>query len=329
MIHKAAYFTKLDNGKVECQLCPLACKLDDGEAGICRSRFASDGELLTSNFGELVTLAVDPIEKKPLYHFYPGSKILSTGPNCCNLGCRHCQNWSISQQTTRTQYVAPEELVAMTVRDGSIGVAFTYTEPMIWYEYIMATAPLLKKAGLKVVLVTNGFINPEPLEDLIKVSDAMNIDLKSINPAFYKKICKGRLEPVKESIQRVAQSDCHLEITNLIIPGKNDAVDELEQLFEFIESISPEIPLHLSAYHPSYEMTAPATSVATLIQAREMALKRLKFVYIGNVRVDGASDTKCPECGEMLITRASHPPQITSLKKGRCTSCGYNARIRM
>lgn len=329
MIKTAAHFRQLDNGKVECQLCPLGCTLADGQPGICRSRYAKDGKLLTDNFGELVTLSVDPIEKKPLYHFYPGSKILSTGPNCCNLGCTHCQNWMISQQITRTRYVSPEQLVAMALRGGSIGVAFTYTEPMIWYEYIMATAPQLRRAGLKVVLVTNGFINPEPLDDFIRVTDAMNIDLKSINPAFYKKICKGKLEPVQESIRKVAESDCHLEITNLIIPDKNDDPDEFAQLIEFIETLSPHIPLHLSAYHPAYEMSEPATPTKTLKRAWEVAGEKLKFVYVGNVHVAGAANTFCGECGQILVERGGTGISLTNLDQGRCVACGADAKIEM
>lgn len=329
MIRPAAYFEKLDNGKVECQLCPLRCSLDEGQLGICRSRFARDGAMFTDNYGELVTVAVDPIEKKPLYHFFPGSQILSTGPNCCNLGCRHCQNWSISQQITRTRYLSPEQLVALALRGGSIGVAFTYTEPMIWYEYIMETAPQLRKAGLKIVLVTNGFINPEPLEDFIKVTDAMNIDLKSINPAFYRKICKGRLEPVQESIRRVVESSCHLEITNLIIPEQNDDPEEFQQLVDFIESLSPHIPLHLSAYHPSYEMTEPATPTVTLKKALAMARKKLKFVYVGNIHIDGASNTICEQCGEILVERTGLATRLTQLDQGRCVACGADAMIKM
>ena len=329
MIHKAAHFTRLDDGKVECNLCPLQCVLTEGKSGICRSRFAQGGELFTQNYGELVTLAVDPIEKKPLYHFYPGHQILSTGPNCCNLGCRHCQNWSISQQVTRTRYVSPDELVALALRGDSIGVAFTYTEPMIWYEYIMDAAPALRRAGLKVVLVSNGFINPAPLDDFIKVSDAMNIDLKSINPAFYKSICKGKLEPVQESIRRIAESDCHLEITNLIIPGHNDNPEELEQLFEYIEYLSPHIPTHLSAYYPAYEMSAPPTPTATLKQAYEMAKKRLKNVYVGNAWLEGASDTVCHECGHTLIKRKGQAVRVTGMKDGVCAECGVKPMIRM
>ncbi|HWR83539.1 MAG TPA: AmmeMemoRadiSam system radical SAM enzyme [Candidatus Deferrimicrobium sp.] len=327
MIKPAAFWEKRDGGRVICLLCPAECKLTEGKAGICTSRFNRGGELVTDNYGELVSVAVDPIEKKPLYHFYPASDILSIGPNGCNLNCVNCQNWTISQKKTQTMYLSPEQLAAAGGRHNSIGVAFTYTEPLIWYEYIMDTAPLLRKAGLKTVLVTNGYISSEPLEQLLPHVDAMNIDLKSIRPQFYKKVCKGKLEPVLHTIKRAVQAGIHVELTNLIIPGLNDTDEDLADLVEFVASVWDMIPLHFSAYHPDYKMDIPATPLQTLLRAYAMACRRLKYVYLGNVRLDQGCDTHCPNCGSLLIRRAFFQVKIVALKQGRCTACGFETGI--
>ncbi len=282
---------------------------------------------MTDNYGELVTLAADPIEKKPLYHFYPGSTILSTGPNCCNLGCLHCQNWTISQKETKTSFMSPEELTKSCIRGEYIGVAFTYTEPMMWYEYIMDVAPMLRQEGRKVVLVTNGYINPEPLQDFLQVVDAMNIDLKSMNPRHYKRVCKGLLQPVLDSIRAVGESSVHLEVTNLVIPGVNDSEDEIKSLSEFVASVSPTIPLHLSAYYPNYKMDREPTSAKTLMRAAEIAREKLSYVYLGNVRVAGSSDSRCPECGQLLIARNGYTIEVNGVIGGECSSCGFNTGI--
>lgn len=327
MIHAAAYWEKTD-ADVICRLCPHECRLSDSKPGICGCRFNQNGELVTDNYGELVSLAVDPIEKKPLYHFYPGSGILSTGCNCCNLGCLHCQNWTISQEKSPTVFKTPLELVELALRHKSLGVAFTYTEPMVWFEYIMDTAPLLRERGLKVVLVTNGFINPQPLAELLPVTDAMNIDLKSIRPDFYTRICKGMLEPVMETIRCVAASDVHMEITNLLIPGRNDSDTDIEQLVEFVASLSTMIPLHLSAYHPDYKMDEEPTSAETVLRARDLARKRLSYVYAGNIRSEEGSDTACPACGNLLIRRTGFRAGAVGVAGGFCARCHFATGIR-
>ncbi len=328
MIKPAAYFEKLNGGRVVCRLCPAECQLAEGQRGICRSRFNQNGELVTDNYGELVTLAVDPIEKKPLYHFYPGSQILSTGPNCCNLGCLHCQNWTISQEKTRTVYFPPERLVEAARGHQSIGVAYTYTEPLVWFEYIMDTAPLLRQAGLKVVLVTNGYINPAPLEELLPHVDAMNIDLKAMRPEFYSKICKGKLAPVLDNIRRVADSPVHLEITNLIIPGENDSEQDLLALIDFVASLSDMIPVHFSAYRPDYKLDNEPTPPKTLLHARELAIKKLKYVYLGNVLLPEGTDTVCPQCGALLVSRNGYRTSVVGLRGHHCARCGFDSGIR-
>ncbi len=322
MSKEAAWYRALPDERVQCVLCPAECVLDDGKTGICGCRQNNKGKLYTDNYGETVTVAMDPIEKKPLYHFYPGSNILSVGANCCNLGCLHCQNWSISQEKARTQYIAPEVLVELTRRHNSIGVAFTYTEPMVWYEYIMDTAPLLRSAGMKVVLVSNGYIMPEPLGELIPHVDAANIDLKGMRPEFYSKVCKGKLEPVLKTLTMLASSNVHLEITNLIIPGKNDSDDDIQRLVDFVASLSPDIPLHLSAYHPEYKLNVEATPADTMLRALMLARRKLKYVYVGNMMVDGGSDTKCPECGHVLIRRTGYRTMVTGMNGTRCEQCG-------
>ena len=328
MIKKAAWYEKLDGDKVICRLCPFDCRLTPDKKGICKSRYNRDGELVTDNYGELVTLAVDPVEKKPLYHFYPGTDILSTGPNSCNFQCKHCQNWTISQQKTSTRFVSPDKLVEAALNYRSVGVAFTYTEPLMWFEYIRDVAPLLREENLKVVLVTNGFINPEPLEELIPLVDAANVDLKSMNPDFYRRICKGKLAPVLDNIRRLAESKVHLELTNLIIPGLNDSEKELEELVAFVAGLSDMIPVHFSAYYPSYQMEVERTSPAILFKAREKARMKLKYVFLGNIAASDGANSYCPSCGRLLIERKGYHTVVSGVKEGLCTGCGFKTEIK-
>ncbi|UCD64995.1 MAG: AmmeMemoRadiSam system radical SAM enzyme [Candidatus Zixiibacteriota bacterium] len=327
MIKTAAYYDAVGDATVICRLCPARCRLKDGQKGICDNRFNRGGVLVTDNYGELVTLAIDPIEKKPLYHFFPSRDILSTGANGCNLNCVHCQNWTISQQRVRTMYVPPEKLAEMAGQHDSIGVAFTYTEPFIWYEYIMDVAPLLREKGLKVVLVTNGYINQEPLVPLMKFVDAANVDLKGMRPEFYKKMCKGRVEPVLDAISALAREGVHLEITNLVIPGKNDSDRDLEDLTDFVASLSDCTPLHFSAYHPDYKLTIPPTPVSTMIRARDIGKRKLKYVYIGNIFVEGGSDTLCPACGHLLVRRNHFFTSLKGLSGSKCSNCDFETGI--
>lgn len=327
MLKEAAFYQSISDDKLLCQLCPAECKLAEGQVGICGCRFNRQGKLYTDNYGEAVTLAIDPIEKKPLYHFHPTTNILSTGANGCNLGCLHCQNWTISQSKTHTTYIEPAALVEAAGKHGSIGVAFTYTEPIIWYEYITDTAPLLHEAGYKVVLVTNGYINAEPLSHLLEHIDAANIDLKGMRPEFYKKVCKGKLEPVLETIRTVAASHVHLELTNLLIPGKNDSDEDITRLVEFVASISDRIPLHLSAYHPQYKLNIEATPADTMLRAFSIAQSKLKHVFLGNVALTDGSDTACASCGHKLIRRSGYRTEIVGLDGSKCSECGAETGI--
>jgi pyruvate formate lyase activating enzyme len=327
MIRPAAFGEQLGDGRVDCHLCPAECRLTKGKHGNCASRFNQGGTLVTDNYGETVTIALDPIEKKPLYHFFPGTQILSTGPNCCNLGCTFCQNWRISQQKAATTYVSPEELVELAQRERSVGIAFTYTEPMVWFEYIMDVAPLARKAGLKIVLVSNGYLNPEPLEALSPLVDAFNIDLKGVNERFYRLICKGKLAPVMDNIRKIAASKAHLEITNLIIPGENDSDRDIVALIDYVASVSDLIPLHFSAYHPDYEMERESTPAATLVRVRQMALNKLKYVYIGNLGSNERNDTHCPDCSHLLVKRAGFRAVVVGLTGRKCSVCGADSDI--
>jgi pyruvate formate lyase activating enzyme len=218
---EALFYEKLDDGRVRCQLCPNLCVVSDGAAGRCMVRQNESGKLLTLSYGNTVTAAVDPIEKKPLYHFMPGSPILSIGPNGCTLTCDHCQNWQISQEKTRVQYLSPEELVELGGKDGSVGVAFTYTEPLIWFEYLLDALPLLTEAGLKSVLVTNGYLNEEPARQIVPLVDGFNVDLKSFNDSFYRQYCGGSIEPVNTFIYQ-ADENAHVDMKFLVIHALND-----------------------------------------------------------------------------------------------------------
>jgi pyruvate formate lyase activating enzyme len=322
MIKEALYYEKLEDNRVQCHLCPAECRLKPDRPGICRSRFNDAGRLMTNNYGETVTVAIDPIEKKPLYHFLPGTDIVSIGVNGCNLSCKNCQNWHISQEKAPTAYIAPEELPRVGAQRGSVGVAYTYTEPMIWFEYLLDAAPLVHEAGLVNVMVSNGYINPEPLGDLLPLTDAFNIDLKGMRPEFYRRICKGKLEPVLDVIRIIGASEVHLEVTNLVIPDLNDSDEDFHKLGEFLASVDKNIPVHLSAYHPDYKLDKPATSKQTLMRACEIIDQYMSYVYIGNMHIEGRADTHCPACGNTLVVRSWYQTRVTGLDDGKCRQCG-------
>ncbi len=328
MIREALHYEKLEDDRVQCHLCPAECRLKPDRRGICQSRFNDAGRLMTENYGETVTVAIDPIEKKPLYHFLPGADIVSIGVNGCNLSCQNCQNWQISQEKAPTAYISPEELPRVGAQRGSVGVAYTYTEPMIWFEYLLDAAPRVREAGLVNVMVSNGYINPGPLRELLPLIDAFNIDLKGMRPEFYRRICKGKLEPVLEVIRIVGASPAHLEVTNLVIPELNDSDEDFHKLGEFLASVDKNIPLHLSAYHPDYQLDKPATSKQTLISACEIIDQYLNYIFIGNMQIEGRSDTRCPACGNTLVTRSWYQTKLTGVNKDRkCGKCGRAADI--
>lgn len=282
----ALYQESLPNDHVQCGLCPHCCNLKPGQTSRCLSRENRDGILYVRNYGKVTSLALDPIEKKPLASFHPGTTILSAGTFGCNLSCDFCQNWRISQEEAPWREISPEALLKLARKlqdEGNIGVAFTYNEPTIWYEYVKDCAILIHDADMLNVLVTNGFIMKEPLKALLPYIDAMNIDLKAITPNFYEKLCHGTLEPVLETI-RQCHGKCHVELTTLIIPGQNDSVQDIVTLSEWIASISSDIPLHLTRHHPDYKMREPAPiSVEHLRYLASIASRHLNAVHVGNV----------------------------------------------
>lgn len=274
----------LDGAKVRCLLCPHYCILKKEQVGKCGVRKNENGRLYSLIYQEVASIALDPIEKKPLYHFHPGESVLSLGTKGCNLKCPWCQNWSISQsQDVPMQSLSSKEIVDRAKENSIFGIAYTYNEPFIWYEFVYDTARLAHQEGLKNVLVTNGYINQKPLEEIIGFIDAMNIDVKSMDDGFYKKFCGGRLAPVLATCEYAARRT-HIEITNLLIPGLNDKEGAIEKLVDWIADIlGVDTPLHFSRYFPTYKAEYPTTPVQILEMAREIAQKRLKNVYLGNV----------------------------------------------
>lgn len=283
-MHKALFYESLKDGQVRCFLCPHFCQVKKGEAGFCGVRLNQGGELFTLNYGFVSSLALDPIEKKPLYHFHPNEFILSAGTVGCNLSCLFCQNWSISKEVKApVEPITSRALVEKARELNSFGIAYTYNEPFVWYEFVYETAKLAHEAGLKNVLVTNGYVAAEPLERLLPLIDAMNIDLKSIRGEFYEKVCSGSVEEVLGTIKRAVLS-CHVELTNLIIPTLNDSDKDLSGLVDWVyANIGDSVPLHFSRYFPCYKMDLPQTPRKTLERAATIARKKLKHVYLGNI----------------------------------------------
>jgi len=284
-MREAMYWTSEGN-LVKCNLCPHNCSIAEDNIGICRVRRNLNNKLYSLNYGKATSIALDPIEKKPLNQFFPGKKILSVGSYGCNLKCSYCQNWSIAHADPTSFDVEPAQLVKKAlelINDKNIGIAFTYNEPSIWFEFVYDTARLSFIEGLKNVLVTNGFINTKPLEDVLPYIHAMNIDVKAFNNEFYKQICKGTLEEVKQTVE-ISAKKCHVEITTLIIPGLNDKEKEIEELASWLAGINTEIPIHFSRYFPNYKMKdRKLTPYETLEKAKKIAENYLKHVYIGNV----------------------------------------------
>jgi pyruvate formate lyase activating enzyme len=321
-----ARFWTAEAAGVHCRLCPVECLIAEGKAGRCLGRRNAGGVLLAESYGRVVSLAVDPIEKKPLYHFLPGSQILSTATYGCNLACPFCQNAEISQSRAGWQYLAPHGLVELARRHGTPSLAFTYSEPGVWFEYVVDSARLARAAGIRTVLVTNGLLADEPRDELLPLIDALNIDLKSIRPDFYRDYVRGDLDSVLATI-RSARARCHVELTNLIIPGRNDSEADITALVDFVAGLGADTVLHFSRYFPRHRATEPATPVATLARALEVARRRLRYVYLGNVGGSRGRDTSCPACGRVQVTRGDGNVRVVGVDGGRCTGCGRPADL--
>ncbi len=323
---RARHWIREQDG-VRCQLCPNQCLVAPGRKGRCLGRVNEEGTLYAMNYGEVVSLGVDPIEKKPLYHFLPGSDILSVATYGCNLRCPFCQNAEISQQQARSKVVAPDELLALARKSGTGAVSYTYSEPLTWFEYVVDSARLLEDAGFKTVLVTNGMISPEPLAELLPLVDAMNIDLKSIRPEFYRDYVKGDLEAVLDTI-RAARQSCHVELTNLLVPGRNDSDEEIRDLVDFVAGLGSNTVLHFSRYFPRHRETTRSTPAETLVRAARIGRQKLHYVYLGNVVAGPADrDTFCPACSNCLVERSQYRGRVTGVVDGRCSRCGRPADL--
>ncbi|RMG43607.1 MAG: AmmeMemoRadiSam system radical SAM enzyme [Candidatus Dadabacteria bacterium] len=324
------YWHKLNGGKIQCDLCPRKCQLKEGQRGMCFVRACKEGEIVLTTYGRSSGFCIDPIEKKPLNHFLPGTAVLSFGTAGCNLGCLFCQNWDISKSREIDKLAdrAEPEIVAKAAKQlGCKSVAFTYNDPVIFMEYAIDIAKECRKMGIKTVAVTAGYISEEPRKEFYKYIDAANIDLKSFSNDFYRKICKAELQPVLDTLKYVYhQTATWLEITTLLIPGHNDSDREVSALSEWIVSeLGSDVPLHFSAFHPDYRMMDVApTPAATLRRARKIAMNSgLNFVYVGNVHDEEASSTYCKKCKKLLIGRDWYEITAYNLDSaGRCNHCG-------
>ena len=328
--YKARWWHKApDTGKVVCTLCPRECQIPEGGRGFCFVRANHEGELVLTTWGRSSGFCVDPIEKKPLAHFLPGTAVLSLGTAGCNLGCKFCQNWDISksrEMDTLTSQATPEMIVKAAKDTGCRSIAFTYNDPIIWAEYAIDIAKTARPAGIKTVAVTAGYINPEARAELFNWIDAANVDLKAFNDTFYRKLTQTRLEPVLDTlIYLKRETNVWLEITTLVIPDKNDSPDELRAMCDWIvDELGPDVPLHFSAFHPDFKMMdTPPTPHDTLLRARQTALDAgVQYAYVGNVHDVPNESTYCSGCGLLLIERDWYNLGIFELKDGACPNCG-------
>ncbi len=318
----------LADGRARCDVCPHRCALREGERGRCFVRQARGGRVGLPSYGCVSGVAVDPVEKKPLYHFLPDTPILSLGTIGCNLSCRFCQNWTISQpkdERALAETLPPEGVVELARKTGCPSVAFTYNEPIVTYEYTLDAARACRDAGLRTVAVTSGFITPEARGPFFAALDAANVDLKSFSDDFYRRLCGARLPPVLDTLTYIRrETACWLELTTLLIPGENDGADELRALVGWVgENLGPDVPLHFSAFHPAHEFRdRPPTPPATLARAREIARAAgLHHVYTGNVRDPEGGQTLCASCGAVLIRRDGFDVVETRLRAGACPAC--------
>jgi len=321
----AAYWHPEGNA-IRCELCPHRCLIAEGKTGICSVRGNRGGTLHALTYGMVSAAAMDPIEKKPLYHFHPGAAIFSIGSVGCNFRCGFCQNYHLVSGEVPLGHAAIPDLVRAAKEAGSIGIAYTYNEPLIWFEFVMDCAREIRKAGMANVLVTNGYVSPEPLSELLPLVDAMNIDLKSMDPGFYRKHCGGTLDPVLDTI-RTAARRVHVEVTSLLVTGENDSDESIARVVEFIAGTDREIPLHFSRYFPHHRFTAPPTPPERLEAAWRIASQKLPYVYVGNHHIPGTENTKCPGCGATVVRRSGFTASASGLSGNRCAGCSSPLRF--
>ncbi|MFT4303473.1 MAG: AmmeMemoRadiSam system radical SAM enzyme [Candidatus Woesearchaeota archaeon] len=348
-MHQAKFYKKLEDNKVKCTACNQYCIISKGQTGICSVRQNIDGELMVLVYGNAVGVAIDPIEKKPLYHFLPGKEVFSFGTIGCNFQCSFCQNWDISQKSIEIKNklmkekkteqldfeigkygykLSPQNIVKECLENNVDIIAYTYNEPTIFAEYVLDTAKLAKKSGIKNMFVSNGYESIELLKEMKDVIDAVNIDLKSFNQEFYREICKADLKPVLDTIKTIHKLGIWMEITTLIIPSKNDSENELKKIAEFIAGIDCNIPWHISAFHPMYKMNdIPSTKLKILEKAFLIGKKAgLKYVYIGNVINNEKSNTYCSNCNKLLIKRDYFKAEFMKIKENKCSHCDFEIK---
>lgn len=324
------YWHRLEDGRLQCDLCPRFCKLHEGQRGLCFVRANQNQAIVLTSYGRSSGFAIDPIEKKPLNHFLPGTPVLSFGTAGCNLACKFCQNWDISksrQMDSLMERALPEDIARAAKALGCRSVAFTYNDPVIFHEYAIDTAKACRDLGIRSVAVSAGYVCPEPRAEFYRHMDAANIDLKAFTERFYHKITGAHLQPVLDTLEYIKhQTAVWLEITTLLIPGENDSEEELEALTQWVvESLGPDVPLHFSAFHPDWKMRdKPSTPLGTLIRARNIALKNgVRYAYVGNVHYKEGDSTYCHRCGELLIGRDWYELAEWNLTaRGHCRQCG-------
>ncbi|KJS01034.1 MAG: pyruvate-formate lyase [Peptococcaceae bacterium BRH_c4a] len=328
---KVLFYEKTDDGKTLCKVCPKLCNIRDGHRGFCRVRENREGVLYAANYGQCTSHAMDPIEKKPLYHFHPGTYILSLGTVGCNLRCGFCQNWEIAHGDPPSVYLSPDRAVEAALasrKDGTpcVGLAYTYSEPFMWYEYVYDTAKMAREKGLKNVMVTNGYVNEGPLKEILPFIDAMNIDVKGFTDKYYRDTCAGRLAPVIRTVE-TAFRQCHVEITTLLVPGLNDSREEIESLARWLGGLGRDIPLHFSRYFPNYKFDLESTPGETMLMARDVARGYLDHVYIGNAPELDGGKTLCPVCSSVVIDRKGYQTRVAGLEGDACANCGEKVNV--
>ncbi len=323
------YWHTLPNSRVQCDLCPRYCRLTEGQRGMCFVRMCEGGQIVLTTYGRSSGFCVDPIEKKPLNHFLPGSAVLSFGTAGCNLACKFCQNWDISKSReidTLADAASPESIARAAQAMGCRSVAFTYNDPVIFMEYAIDVAQACREVGIRPVAVTAGYICPEPRREFYRYMDAANVDLKAFTERFYREITVSHLEPVLDTLRYLKhETDVWFEITTLLIPGENDSDAELEAMTQWVVTeLGPDVPMHFTAFHPDYRMLdIPRTPASTLTRARQIALKNgIRYAYTGNVHDERGGSTYCHQCGERLIGRDWYRMTAWNLLDGRCRKCG-------
>lgn len=328
-LKKKGYWQTLPDGRVQCDLCPRSCQLNEGQRGACFARGNQDGEVVLLNYGSSSGFCIDPIEKKPLNHFYPGTSVLSFGTAGCNLACKFCQNWDISKASeleTLSDMAMPDQLARVAREQKCTSIAFTYNDPVIFHEYAIDVADAAREAGVFAVAVTAGYMNAAPRKEFFSHMDAANVDLKAFTDRFYHKICAGRLAPVLDTLLYLHhETEVWFEITNLLIPGENDSDQEIEQMASWVaRELSCDVPIHFTAFHPDHRMrNVDATSSETLTRARKIALScGLRFVYTGNVHDASGGSTYCPTCTQQIVERDWYQLGAWHLIDGCCDKCG-------